>query len=196
MRAIAVLCATLLIAGSLPGKDKEPVARVPVPPLQNGGLMSLWYKEHKYVLEEYGEFELLNLGNCGFPVATDKITATSWKLFAMGNFLNESMQYATLLRTKNHPDGILLVMFQWAQAGDTTRPHGVFYDSFIGKPTLLIRTKQSATEDGLDTLEFSCEDLDRVCGQAYYETSSGSMKLNIVDTEKKVQAKETEADEE
>ncbi|MBD3315816.1 MAG: hypothetical protein GF344_08525 [Chitinivibrionales bacterium] len=161
--------------------NKKAVGTVPVPPFHDGGIMSLWYREHKFIQNEFGDFELLNYDNCGFDVEKDSLAADGWKLVALGNFLGEKgVQYATLARVSNQSKGLLLVMFEWVDPADGTKPHGVFYHTFVGQETLLIRTKQAA-EGGVDTLEFSCSDMSRICGKAYYNAAADEFSLGVVD---------------
>ncbi len=160
-------------------KDAGSGSSMRVPPLMNGGIAGLWFREHAYIQQQYGDFELLNLSNVGRQVKTEAGIDSSWKLVAIGNFLDSGIQYATLAKVKDTPGGTLLIMFEWTDPGDTTRAHGVFYDAFLSKDQLLIRTKQ-AIEGEIDTLEFSCADMERVCGRCYYHAASGAMKLRMV----------------
>jgi len=162
-------------------KRERTEVKIPVPPFMNGGIAGLWYREHAFIQNEYGEFELLNYGNVDAEQPRDSLTAHSWKLTAMGDFLpGKELQYAALARIKGRADGTLLVMFEWTDPTDTTRPHGVFYHSFIGKNPLLVRKKQGL-DNAVDTLEFSCSDLERVCGRAYYREKSNSFAFDVVD---------------
>ncbi len=162
-------------------KAKGTEGKVPVPPLMNGGIAGLWYREHAFIEKEYGEFELLNYDNVDVEQPRDSLTARSWKLTAMGDFLpGKKIQYAALARIKGRADGTLLVMFEWTDPTDTTRSHGVFYHSFIGKNPLLVRKRQGLA-DAVDTLEFSCSDLERVCGRAYYREKNNSFSFDVVD---------------
>lgn len=154
--------------------------RVPLPPLSSGGLSSLWYHDHKFILDEYGEFELLNYKNVGFAVAEDSLTAYSWTPLAMGDFVEKEVSYATLARVKDKNKGILLILFRWHDPSDSSRAHGVYYKTFIGKDKLLLRTKQCTT-GGVDTLEISCGDLKRRCGKCYFDKSKENMVLEMVD---------------
>jgi hypothetical protein len=105
----------------------------------------------------------------------------------MGNFVGEKgVQYATLARVANQSKGLLLIMFEWVDPADTTKPHGVFHHAFVGQESLLLRSKQ-ATQGWIDTLEFSCSDLDRTCGKAYYNSASGDISLAIVALDKEKQ---------
>ncbi|MBD3344517.1 MAG: hypothetical protein GF401_05600 [Chitinivibrionales bacterium] len=152
--------------------------KLPVPPFANGGITSLWAHDHEYIQKEFGEFELLSYGNIDYRVEKNGVTDTTWKVVAMGNYLQEGIQFATLARLKNRTDGILLIMFDWAEIGDSPQTNGVFYHSFIGKESLLIRTKQSSS--GTDTLEFSCADTERLCGKCYFDSTSNQMLLKMV----------------
>ena len=101
----------------------------------------------------------------------------------MGDFLTKDVSYATLAKVKGNDQGLLLIMFKWHDpAKDTSRTHGIFYRTVIGKDKLLLRTKQCTT-GGVDTLEISCGDLQRACGKCYYDTKQGKMVLDIVDKE-------------
>jgi len=156
--------------------------KIPVPPLANGGIAGLWYPEHEYIQKKYGDFELLNFSNAGYDIPKDSNSTKPWKLTALGNFLpGTSVQYAALARLAQHDDGLLLIMFEWVDPTHSPKSHGVFYDSFIGKQSLVIRTRQGFN-GGVDTLEFSCTDLDRLCGQAYYD-STGTFEFNVLDTD-------------
>ncbi|MBD3320035.1 MAG: hypothetical protein GF350_02965 [Chitinivibrionales bacterium] len=178
---IAALSTLLLHIHAGTAADTTGSGRLPLPPFSNGGISSLWVHDHEYVQQEIAEFELLNFRNIDYRVKKNGITDTTWKLVAMGNFLNEDIQFATLARLKKRTDGILLIMFDWAQAGDSSKTHGVFYHSFIGKKSLLIRTKQSA--GSVDTLEFSCADTKRVCGKCYFDPVGNQMLLKMVGKE-------------
>jgi hypothetical protein len=179
-RAFFTLALTATCLAIVAG-DLKSTGNVPLPPLSKGGIASLWYREHTFIQEEYGDFKLLDYDNCSFPVEKERVARSTWKLVAMGNFVSEkSVQYATLARVANQPEGVLLIMFEWVDPADTSRPHGVFHHTFVGQESLLIRTKQ-ASEGWVDTLEFSCSDLDRVCGKAYYNTANGAISLAIVD---------------
>ena len=148
-----------------------------------GGLSSLWYHDHKFLKEEYGDFELLNYKNAGFKDSRDSLTAHSWTLFTMGDFLTKDLSYATLAKVKGSDQGILLIMFKWHDpAKDSSSAHGIFYRTFIGKEKLLLRTKQCTT-GGVDTLEISCGDLQRRCGKCYYDSKQGKMVLDIIGKE-------------
>ena len=166
----------------MPGSTRDTTTKkstgmqVPLPPLTHGGLTSLWYHDHKFILDEYGEFELLNYKNAGFSFQEDSITAYSWKMLAMGDFLDKEVSYATLARVKNNDNGILLIMFRWVDPKDST--HGVFYRTFIGKDRLLLRTKQCTT-GGVDTLEISCGDLKRRCAKCFYDPKKKEMVLEM-----------------
>jgi hypothetical protein len=155
---------------------------IPLPPVMGGGLSSLWYHDHKFIKEEYGDFELLHYKNAGFKDRQDSLTALSWTLFTMGDFLTKEVSYATLARVKGKDQGILLLMFKWHDPKDTSRTHGIFYRTFIGKDKLLLRTKQCTT-GGVDTLEISCGDLQRRCGQCYYDPKQSKMVLDIIEKE-------------
>ncbi len=184
MRFVSVMLTIFIIC--LPGttqeksQKKSTAMQVPLPPLSHGGLTSLWYHDHKFLLDEYGEFELLNYKTAGFTGPQDSITAYSWKMLAIGDFLEKSISYATLARVKNNDKGILLIMFRWVDPADSTRAHGVFYRTFIGKDKLLLRVKQCTT-GGVDTLEISCSDLKRRCAKCFYDTKKGQMVLETVD---------------
>ncbi len=181
--AVMILLLLCLPTISQKNSEKKSTAMlVPLPPVANGGLSSLWYHDHKFILDEYGKFDLLNYKNAGFKGNTDSLTALSWKMLAMGDFLRKDVSYATLARVKNRPDGILLIMFQWHDPTDSSRLHGVHYKTFIGKEKLLLRTKQCTT-GGVDTLEFSCGDLKRRCGLCYFDGKKGKMVLKITDKE-------------
>ncbi len=156
---------------------------IPLPPVMSGGLSSLWYHDHKFVKEEYGDFELLNYKNSGFKTSQDSLKAKSWTLFAMGDFLTKEVSYATLAKVKGNDQGLLLIMFKWHDpAKDSSSAHGIFYRTFIGKDKLLLRTKQCTT-GGVDTLEISCGDLQRGCGKCYYDTKKGKVVLEITEKE-------------
>ncbi|MFP4416192.1 MAG: hypothetical protein ACOC41_07615 [Chitinivibrionales bacterium] len=173
--AFVVLFLVVPIVSETQEKNRS---KIPVPPLQKGGIAGLWYREHEFIQEKYGPFELLNFDNVSWRMKKGTGSDMSWRLVAMGNFLPDALQYATLARAENHPDNILLIMFEWVPPSDTTRPHGVFYHTLLSKNQLLLRTKQS--ESGIDTLQFSCADVQRVCGQAFYDNVSRSVRLEIV----------------
>jgi hypothetical protein len=175
---LVVVLVAVAPAGQRAGAGDAALKRIP--PLYKGGIAGLWHHDHAFIRREYGEFELLNYENVTFPVSSDSLKRSSWKLVAMGNFLNDSLQFATLARLKGRNDGLLLIMFEWTDPTDSTRSHGVFHHTFIGKESLLLRTKQSVEPGGLDSLEFSCADLDRVCGRAYYNKDAGAVSLSIV----------------
>lgn len=183
----SVLIVLLLCCAVAPQDTASPATasagspRIPVPPLYKGGLASLWYNDHVYVQKEYGPFELLNFDNVPYADAQDTLTSKSWKLTAIGNFTNHStVQFATLARTQSNR--ILLIFFEWSEASDSTRPNGVFYHTVLSKNKLLIRTKQSLTGD-VDTLEFSCVDIDRRCGRCYLDKQRQQMVLDMTDTD-------------
>lgn len=154
-----------------------------LPPLINGGIAGLWHNDHSFIEKEYGPFEPLNFSTANQPAQKEKASAGGWALFTMGNFLlGKELQFATLASVKNLPEGTLLIMFEWVDPSNTEKTNGVFHHTFIGKENLLIRTKQ-AVSGGVDTLEFSCSDLARPCGKAFFDTTSGSIRLSIVDKE-------------
>ncbi|MBD3393783.1 MAG: hypothetical protein GF418_16755 [Chitinivibrionales bacterium] len=159
-------------------KDAEASGKVQVPPLSKGGIASLWYRDHEFMQEEYGPFELLNFDNVDYRIRREGVTDSTWKLTAIGNFLKEGIQYATLARLKNRPGGVLLIMFEWVAPAETQRPHGVFYHAYLSKPQLLIRTRQSGA-GAIDTLEFSCADVQRRCGKLFLDTKSNQIALEL-----------------
>jgi hypothetical protein len=171
-----IVCTFVLAARAA---DPTPASqRIPTPPLMNGGLAGLWANDHVYMEETYGEFDLLNLENSTYRIKRDSITDKTWVLFAMGDFLpKQGLQYATLGKLKNKPDGTLLCMFEWSNPDDSTG-HGVIYHTFLGRNDLLLRTKQG--EGGKnDTLELSCADLQRVCGKCYFDRDKEAMTLEM-----------------
>jgi hypothetical protein len=172
----------LVLRALVPAQDSVTASSgmIPLPPLTNGGLTSLWYDEHKYLDKEYGEFELLNYGNSGFKTRRDSLTAYSWQLVAMGDFVEKSVSYATLARVRNHPGGLLLIMFKWHDPADTARAHGIYFQTFIGKEKLLLRTKQCTT-GGVDTLEISCGDLKRSCGKCWFDPQVREMVVEMAE---------------
>ena len=193
-RSLVTLCVCALIIAvtitaqdtttqqNIPEKTTEKKGKVQVPPLSNGGVAALWFREHEFVQDEFGEFELLNYSNAGHSVARDSIKASTWKLVAMGNFLpGKAVQFATLARLKKHEGSVMLIMFEWVPPADTTRKHGVFYHTVIKKESLLLRTRQGLGGT-VDTLEFSCDDLERPCGRAYYD--GGEIKLSVIDKDR------------
>jgi hypothetical protein len=186
MRITLALLSLLVLSVSGITQDtsvkKSTDMQVPLPPLSHGGLTSLWYHDHKFILDEYGEFEPLNYKTAGFSKLKDSITAYSWNMLAMGDFLEKSVSYATLARVKNSDKGILLIMFRWVDPTDPAQAHGVFYRTFIGKDQLLLRTKQCTT-GGVDTLEISCGDLTRRCAKCFYDPKKGEMVLEMTDKE-------------
>ncbi|MBD3422301.1 MAG: hypothetical protein GF398_19480 [Chitinivibrionales bacterium] len=179
MHMRAVLVAFLLAFAALLSANTG--GRVPLPPFVNGGIASLWYPDHKHIEEKFGAFELLNYANTSYRVGKEGVADTSWKLVAMGNYLPRDIQFATLAHVAGKENGILLIMFEWAGAGDTAQSHGVFYTSFIGKKNMLIRTKQTSGNEGVDTLEFSCADTQRRCGKCFFDERSGSMQMVLTD---------------
>lgn len=156
--------------------------RVPLPPVVYGGLTSLWYHDHKFLLDEYGEFELLNYKNAGFKTSRDSLSAYSWEPFVMGDFVEKEVSYATIARIKNNDKGLLLLFFRWIDPTDSTRTHGIFFRTFIGRDKLLLRTKQCLT-GGVDTLEISCGDLKQICGKCYFDNKKAEMVLEMVGKE-------------
>jgi hypothetical protein len=179
-RFISGLFVIILLAAPFAQEKERRKGGVQVPPLYKGGIAGLWYREHEFIEKEYGKFELLNFGNVKYRIQAKGITDTTWKLTAMGNFLREGIQYATLARLKNEKmqDGVLLIMFEWVDPSDTTKEHGIFYRTFISKEQLLLRTKQSGTGK-LDTLEFSCADVQRTCGKLYLDSKAAKIALNV-----------------
>jgi hypothetical protein len=155
-------------------KDTASATKIPLPPIVDGGLTSLWYNDHKHILDEYGDFELLNYKNAGFKLSSDSLNAYAWRLFVMGDYVEKELSYATVARLKNSDKGVLLVFFRWFDPTDTTKKHGVFYTTFLAKDKCLLRTKQSLGE-GFDTLEISCGDLNRRCGMCYYDMTKKQM---------------------
>jgi hypothetical protein len=179
-RTAAAALFPLLFVSLVAQDTSNPSGRVPVPPLSKGGIASLWYREHEFIQEEYGDFDLLNFDNVAYRIRSGGMTDTTWQLTAIGNFLREGLQFATLARLKNRADGVLLIMFEWVDPSDTTRSHGVFYDTFVSKDQLLIRTKQSGVGH-LDTLEFSCADAQRRCGKLFFDSALDKMVLRLTD---------------
>jgi len=180
---IAALVIVAMTAHDITGEQEKTTKKgsgVKVPPLSDGGVASLWANEHEFVKHKYGPFELLNFGNTAYRIKRDTVTDKTWQLVAMGNFLPEGLQFATLARLKNKPDGTLLIVFEWNEAKDSSRTHGVFYHSYLSKPDLLIRTKQGAG-GAFDTLQISCADIQRVCGKCYYDSSASRIQLKMVD---------------
>ena len=185
MRKIILLLVVLVYSvGFSQEKTKKPstAMKVPLPPVVTGGLTSLWYHDHKFLLDEYGEFELLNYKNAGFKTSRDSLSAYSWDPFVMGDFVEKEISYATIARIKNNDKGLLLLFFRWIEPSDSTRTHGIFYRTFIGKDKLLLRTKQCTT-GGVDTLEISCGDLRQVCGKCYFDNKKAEMVLEMVGKE-------------
>jgi hypothetical protein len=174
-----ILCAAVITTIA---EEPQNAKKINVPPLSNGGIASLWYPEHAFLQKEYGEFELLNYSNTSYRVRKDSITDSTWKLVAIGNFLPEGLQYATLAKVKAHPDGALLVMFEWKDPADSTKDHGIFYRTYLSKKKVLLRTRQ-ARVGNIDTLEFSCADIKRRCGQCFYDEQTGEMKLALTGQE-------------
>lgn len=177
MRISILAVVFILFVGSY-SQNSTSSMKVQLPPFSHGGIMSLWYDDHKFLMKEYGEFDLLNYKNTDFALSRDSISAYNWKLFVMGNYINKDLSYATLARVKNLTDGLLLVMFQWHEPTDTTKKHGVFFQTFIGKKKLLLRTKQSLS-GGVDTLELSCGDLKKRCGVCYYDDKQKKMVIKM-----------------
>ncbi len=180
---LALLC-SIAVAQETESKKATPkkIKKIPLPPVIDGGLSSLWYHDHIFIKEEYGDFELLNYKNSGFNARQDSLSAESWKLLAIGDFLTKEVSYATLAKVKNNDKGILLFFFKWHDPADSSRAHGVFYRTFIGREKLLLRTIQCTT-GGVDTLEISCGDLKRRCGKCYYDTKQSKMVLEITDSD-------------
>lgn len=177
---LAVTCA--LSFSQVKSKDTSAAPVIPLPPVVDGGLTSLWYNDHKYILDEYGGFELLNYKNVGFNVSRDTLNAYAWKLFVMGDYAEKELSYATLARLKNQEKGLLLLFFRWFDPSDTTKKHGVYYTTFLAKDKYLLRTKQSLDE-GFDTLEISCGDLKKRCGMVYYDMKQKQMVLKMTGKE-------------
>ena len=163
-------------------KDTTSAPRLELPPVVNGGLMGLWYHDHTYILDTYGEFELLNYKNAGFKVTSDSLNAYAWKLFVMGDYVEKELSYATVARLKKNDKGLLLIFFRWFDPADTTKKHGVFYTTLLAKDKCLLRTKQSLGE-GFDTLEISCGDLKQRCGKCYYDMTKKQMVLQMTGKE-------------
>jgi len=159
-------------------KDTPSAAKIPLPPFVDGGLTSLWYNDHKHILDIYGEFELLNYTNAGFKVSSDSLNAYAWKLFVMGDYVEKELSYATVARLKNSDKGALLIFFRWFDPADTTKKHGVYYTAFLAKDKCLLRTKQSLGE-GFDTLEISCGDVKQRCGVCYFDMTQKRMVLKM-----------------
>ncbi len=162
------------------GTDEKPARKqLAVPPLSNGGIAGLWTPEHLFIESQFGPFELLSFENTEHRIKRDSITDKTWQLVAMGNYLRKGLQFATLARLKDRPDGTLLFFFEWKDAADSANVHGVFYHTFLSKDDLLIRTTQG-TGGTMDTLEVSCADIQRVCGKVYYDQELKRMKLHMV----------------
>ena len=181
MRTIIFLSVVLIYSvGFCQEETKKPSTsmKVPLPPVIAGGLTSLWYHDHKFLLDEYGEFELLNYKNAGFKTSRDSLSAYSWEPFVIGDFVEKEISYATIARIKNSDKGLLLLFFRWIEPSDSTRTHGIFYRTFIGKDKLLLRTKQCTT-GGVDTLEISCGDLKQICGKCYFDNKKAEMVLEM-----------------
>lgn len=177
---LAAFCALAVVAlhgtTARGGEKKVPSGGIKVPPLSNGGIASLWVPAHEFIQKQYGPFELLNFSNAPDHIVRDSVVDGTWKLVAMGNFLDKRLQFATLAHLENQSTGTLLIMFEWPDRADSTAPHGVFHHELLGKEKLLIKTKQSKS-GGLDTLEFSCADIQRTCGKCFYDTKSKSMRV-------------------
>jgi hypothetical protein len=152
-----------------------------LPPLVDGGVAGLWARDHQYVQDTYGPFELLNFVNTPHRIKRGTMTDKTWQLVAMGNFLpGNDLQFATLAQLKERVGGTLVIMFEWKDPADSAAGHGVFYHTFLRRSDLLIRTKQGA--GGLmDTLEISCADLQRACGKCYYDSTASSVVLRMAD---------------
>lgn len=173
---VGLFCLSALITTAASAGSKP----IMVPPVGNGGLLGLWEPEHKFIDATYGPFELLNFRNAPYATKPDTLSPASWQLMSMGNYLESGLQFATLARLKNRPNGTLLILFKWKDPADTTSPHGVFYHTFLSNTALVIRTKQSST-GVLDTLEFSCADTKRACGKCWYVPGTGTMQLEMTD---------------
>ncbi len=176
MRTAPFVLAAILAASPLAQKKQSTGGTVPVPPLSKGGIAGLWYREHEFIEKQYGKFDLLNFDKVSYRIASGGLTDTTWQLTAMGNFLKSGLQYATLARLEGRLDGVLLIMFEWVDPSDTTKPHGVFYHSVLSKDQLLIRTKQGK---GIDTLEFSCADVQRRCGKLYLDEKANQIVMKV-----------------
>jgi hypothetical protein len=185
MRKIVLLFVVLVYSVGFSQEEKKKPStamKVPLPPVVAGGLTSLWYHDHKFLLDEYGEFELLNYKNAGFKSSRDSITAYSWEPFVLGDFVEKEVSYATIARIKNSDKGLLLLFFRWIEPSDSTQTNGIFYRTFIAKDKLLLRTKQCTT-GGVDTLEISCGDLKERCGKCYFDNKKAEMVLEMVSKE-------------
>ena len=181
MRAIILLLVVIIYSMSYSQEEtKKPSTsmKVPLPPVVDGGLTSLWYHDHKFLLDEYGEFELLNYKNAGFETSRDSLSASSWMPFVIGDFVEKEVSYATLARVKNNDKGLLLIFFRWIEPSDSSLTNGVFYRTFIEKDKLLLRAKQCTT-GGVDTLEISCGDLKHGCGKCYFDNKKAEMVLEM-----------------
>ena len=175
---LCVLAVGLLDDSAVRGDETTKSRRsgMKVPPLSKGGIAGLWVPAHEFIHEHYGPFELLNFDNAPDRIVEDSLVDTRWKLVAMGNFLDRRLQFATLARVKNQSSGTLLIMFEWPERADSTAPHGVFHHELLAKDKLLLRTKQSK-DGGLDTLVFSCADIQRPCGKCFYDTTAKHMRV-------------------
>lgn len=184
-KIIPLLVMMIYSAGFSQEATKKPSTsmKVTLPPVVDGGLTSLWYHDHKFILSEYGEFELINYKNAGFKTSRDSLSAYSWEPFVIGDFVEKEVSYATIARVKNNDKGLLLIFFRWIEPSDSSLINGVFYRTFIGKDKLLLRTKQCLT-GGVDTLEISCGDLKQRCGKCYFDNKKAEMVLEMTGKEK------------
>jgi hypothetical protein len=186
VRRLAILFVLLTAVAAATAQDKateaKPKKQLMLPPMYKGGIAGLWEKEHLFVKSQFGEFELLNFDNTTHRIKVDTMTDKTWQLVAMGNYLEKGLQFATLARVKDKPEGMLLIMFEWKEPAEGSDAHGVFYHQFVGKQDLLLRTKQGGGGK-LDTLELSCTDVQRVCGKCYYNTDKGRVELQTIDTD-------------
>jgi len=148
--------AVLLLAAArcaVPSAQPAPAAgaTLKLPPMIAGGIAGLPEPEHRFIVREYGRYELLNRANAGFT------PGGAWTLAALGGFRGDSVSYATLARVEGHADGLLLLMFTWSDDPDTSRQHTVYYHTFLGKRSAALRVRQAAAGTP-DTLEISCAD--------------------------------------
>jgi hypothetical protein len=155
---------------------------LPLPVFSNGGIVSLLSPAHRSIENKYGNFELLNYKNISYAPQKNNWTDTSWKLVALGNYLGKGIQYATIARLDSPKDRSLLILFSWPETKSDMKKHNVFYTAVLSKNRVLIRTKQSAGK-GIDTLEFSCADTERLCGKCFYDKTEAQIKLQITDSD-------------
>lgn len=157
--------------------------QVPLPPLSFGNVSSLWYDDHRHVMKQYGDFDLVNVNNTRIPLDSLSSVSTGWKFLAIGNFLDKGLHYATVARPKNNPSSTIIIMFRWKSPEDTAAANGVFFTTLLNTDKVMLRTKQ-CHYGKFDTLEISCADIKQVCNRCYYDVYKKQIVLKVVGKER------------